>query len=205
MAVDRLNQSTPQAEFEVEQLVEPKYLVPQSIEVVGLFKGFRAPNATMSISLLPNEFPTGGTVSGRLLLTSDEEFEASEIRVELEGLEILRAAGDAISENIDDAKETRETRFYSEIGKPISWSTKGDASEEKYQMCKEKIVLARNVSMPKGTQKEVPFEANIPNLGPSYSGTRNDGVQLERTWTLKGVVSVGRRGDIEAKVPIRVI
>jgi len=51
-----------------------------------------------------------------------------------------------------------------------------------------------------GFSQQFPFKITIPpHLGPTFQGVRMDGQWLERTWTLKGIVSIGGRPDVETR------
>ena len=59
--------------------------------------------------------------------------------------------------------------------------------------------------VPRGFNQQFPFRIAIPShLGPTFQGVRMDGQWLERTWTLKAVVSIGGRPDVEAKRTLNV-
>lgn len=168
---------------------------------MGLLRGLRAPSATMSINLSSGEFPAGGKLSGQLILTSNEEFEATEIRLELLGIEYVEAAEGSVLEGgvFDATNETRETRIYSNS------DPEGSGNGVRFEMCNQRTVVSKKVGVPAGPQQQFPFEFSIPNLGPSFEGRRRDGARLERTWTLKGIADVAKRGDVKAEVTLRVV
>jgi len=74
-----------------------------------LLKTFQAPKASVTVNIAKEQFALGEMISGDLLLTSNEEFEAKEVRVELHGSERLRTGGQPIR----GATESVETRIYS--------------------------------------------------------------------------------------------
>ena len=157
--------------------------------------------ATVSIALSTGGVTVGGKISGHLILTSEEDFEAAEVRLELDGVEKCMMGNGGVWEGPgDDAMETPETRLYSPDLDPI----RSDGSGMEFQMCKEKRVIGQNVRVAKGLRQEIPFEISVPKLGPSFRGTRRDGVQLDRNWSLKGVAAIPRRGDIEGKIALQV-
>ena len=77
-----------------------------------LFKALKAPSANVSVDIGKDDFIMGESISGRVLVTSDEEFEAKEVRVELLGVERW-LTGDKIVEEYNSPEETLETRIYS--------------------------------------------------------------------------------------------
>jgi len=162
-----------------------------------LFKAFKAPNASVSISISKDNFVLGETITGDLSVTSNEEFEANEVRVELQGVEKLKTGGEAIEE---EGAETPETRIYSSMTSSVQ---RGDTVE--YPMYKGQTKVSEKLRMTKGYSQQFPFKITIPaGLGPTFQGMRRDGQGLERTWTLKGIVAVGGRPDVEAKKDIRI-
>jgi len=162
-----------------------------------LFKAFKAPNAAISINIGKDNFVLGETIAGDVLVTSQEEFEAEEIRVELGGVEKLKVGGEPIAE---EGSETLETRIYSSR---TSYTQRGDTME--YPMYKGQTKVSEKLRITKGFSQQFPFKITVPaGLGPTFQGMRRDGQRLERTWMLKGVVAVGGRPDVEAKRDIQV-
>lgn len=155
-----------------------------------LFKAFKAPNASVSINIDKDNFVLGETITGTLLVTSNEDFEASEIRVELQGTEKL-----TLGQSFGAGPETPETHIYS----PRTSTSTVQGTVTYPPMYKGQTKLSDRLRMPPGFSQTYPFSIAIPKgLGPTYQGTRRDGF-LVRTWTLKGIVSVGGRPDIETK------
>jgi len=161
-----------------------------------LFKSFKAPNASVSLSISRDNFSLGETITGELLLTSQEEFEANEIRVELVSIEKLRAGG----EPIRGVSETQETRLYSTS---VPQTQSGTTRE--YLMYRGQTRVSQKMRIPNGYNQQFSFTITIPaGLGPTYTGLRKDGQYLERAWTLKGVAAVGGRPDVEAKRTLQI-
>jgi len=155
-----------------------------------LFKSFKAPKASVTININKDSFTLGETITGELTVTSQEEFNAEEIRVELVGFERLRPGGEAIP----GASETAETRLYSS---QTTHTQSGTVRE--YIMYREQSKLSAKLGIPNGFNQQFPFNITVPaGLGPTYQGLRRDGQRLERTWIIKGVVSVGGRPDVDS-------
>lgn len=161
-----------------------------------LFKSFKAPNASATLNISKETFALGETITGTLTITSQEQFQADEIRIELQGNENLRAGGEAIR----GASETQETRLYSTTAPTTQTGT-----TRQYIMHRGQTRLAQKLPLSNGFSQEYQFSIAVPNgLGPTFQGLRRDGQRLERTWTLKGIVAVGGRPDVETKRPIQV-
>jgi hypothetical protein len=161
-----------------------------------LLKTFQAPKASLSINIAKDNYALGETIAGELIFTSNEEFEAKEIRVELHGNERLRTGG----EPIRGASETLETRLYSQRSTTVQ---KGTTVE--YNMYNGQSKVNERFIVPRGFSQQYPFRITIPsNLGPTFQGVRMDGQWLERTWVLKAVVSIGGRPDVEMRRALQV-
>lgn len=156
-----------------------------------LLKTFQAPKASLTVNIAKDNYALGEAITGELTFTSDEEFEAKEIRVELHGVEQLRSGG----EPIRGASETLETRIYS----PRT-TTVQKGSTVQYVMYNGQSKVNDRFMVSRGFSQQFPFRIGIPSqLGPTFQGVRMDGQWLERTWALKAVVSIGGRPDVEAR------
>jgi len=162
-----------------------------------LFKALKAPSANVSVDIGKDDFIMGESISGRVLVTSDEEFEAKEVRVELLGERWL--TGDKIVEEYNSPEETLETRIYS----TEDFVDSGDAQEAPLQG--GEATLSGKLKLTTGSSQQFPFQLPVPgDVGPSFRGQRRDGTFLERVWTLRGVLSVGGRPDVEGMKEIRI-
>jgi DNA-directed RNA polymerase subunit RPC12/RpoP len=161
-----------------------------------LLKAFQAPKASLQLNIVKDNYALGETITGELVFTSNEEFEAKEIRVELQGTERLRSGG----EPIRGTSETLETRLYSPRTTTVQ---KGTTVE--YNMYNGQSKVNERFIVPRGFNQQYSFRIAIPSqLGPTFQGVRMDGQWLERTWILKGVVSVGGRPDVETRRALQV-
>jgi len=162
-----------------------------------LFKSFKAPNATISMNISKDNFALGETIAGDLTVTSQEEFEADEIRVELVAFEKLKPGGGFVR----DISENQETRLYSSPNQ----NTQAAGTVE-YSMYRGQAQVSGKLRITSGFSQQFTFKITVPaNLGPTFQGMRRDGRWLQRTWTLKAVLAVGGRPDLEAKRDIYVL
>lgn len=156
-----------------------------------LFKSFKAPKATISISISKGNFNLGDTIEGNVNVASQEDFEADEIRIELAAFERLRPGGGFIRDN----QENSETRMYSQPNQ----NAPASASAE-YAIYRGQTRVSQKLRIPNGFVQQFSFNIPVPpNLGPTFQGMRKDGRWLQRTWTLKAVVAVGGRPDVETR------
>lgn len=161
-----------------------------------LFKSLRAPKAQILISISKGNFNLGERIAGSLTVTSEEDFVADEIRVELIAFERLRPGGGLVADNLENS----ESRMYS----PINQNAPASASVE-YVMHRGQTRVSQKFSVPVGFNQQFPFEIQVPlNLGPTFQGVRKDGRWLQRVWDLKAVIAVGGRPDVDTKSEIGV-
>jgi len=161
-----------------------------------LFKSLKAPHASVTINIGKDNFTLGETITGDLLVTSQEDFEATEIRVELQGNEKLRAGGEAIR----GISETQETRLYSTSAPQTQSGT-----TREYLMYRGQTKVNDKLRLANGFNQQFSFRITVPaGLGPTYQGLRRDGQYLDRTWTLKGIIAVSGRPDVETRRNIQV-
>lgn len=161
-----------------------------------LFKSLRAPNASVTINITKDNFNLGENIEGSLTVTSQEDFEAEEIRVELVAYERLRPGGGFVRDNLENA----ESRMYS----PVNQNTPASASAE-YSMYRGQTKVNQKSRIPIGFNQQMPFKIQVPsNLGPTFQGMRKDGRWLQRAWDLKAVVGVGGRPDVDTHRAINV-
>lgn len=154
-----------------------------------LFKSLRAPNAAVSMDLSKNNFSLGECIEGTVNVTSQEDFEANEIRVELVAFEKLKPGGGLIR----DSLENSETRLYS----PLIQNAPASTSRE-YTMYRGQTKVSQRLAIPKNFNHQFSFNIQIPqSLGPTFQGMRKDGRWVRRVWNLKAVVAVGGRPDVD--------
>ena len=159
--------------------------------ILPLFKAFKAPNANISININKSNFDLGENIEGTISISSQESFEADEIRVELLGWEKIKPGGGMVFDN----QETPETRLYSHPNPNTQTS-----SSMQYSMYKGKTQLVQNFQAHPGLSQQLPFQITIPrNLGPTFQGMRKDRKWLQRTWAIKAVLAVGGRPDVDTQ------
>lgn len=163
-----------------------------------LFKAFKGANASVSIATSKDAFTLGESVEGDLIVSSQEDLTAKEVRLELRGVERTRE-GEGGGET--EATESLETRFYSPQNE---YTQRGNTIE--YPMHKERRRLTGELRIAPGASQRFPFRIDIPaTLGPTFEGTRHDGAWLERAWVLEARVVLGGRPDLATEKDIRVL
>jgi len=138
-----------------------------------------SPKATVFLKLDKNSYSLGEKLEGVLIVSSEEEIDATEIRAEIR-CEEKRKTKMSVPETVTLSDGRHETRWVEREG----WETKKTFSEN--PQCSGPIHLSA------GHKGEFPFSTNIPAGGAVSSSDTNKIV----TWTIKGVISVEGRPDV---------
>lgn len=146
---------------------------------MGFFKKFRdkltPPAATVSLKFNKNSVVAGENVEGTLTVTSREEFDATEIRCEMQCIEEAKKM-----------KRIYDEQLHREIDKEI-W--------ENATLVATKPSLNGPTHLTNGFTKDLPFNINIPVSGPpSYRS-----LDRKVTWSMKGVIAVDGRPDVTSR------
>ncbi|MEM3665542.1 MAG: hypothetical protein QW222_00490 [Candidatus Bathyarchaeia archaeon] len=130
------------------------------------------PKATISLTLNKSSFALGENVEGTLSVSSDEEFDATEVRCEIQCVE--------------EAKKTK--RVYDEaLRREIERQVMESAT-----LYSAKPKISGPLHLTKGFAQTFPFSINIPIGGrPTYKS-----IDSKVTWFMKGVIAVDGRPDV---------
>lgn len=138
-------------------------------------KRFTKPKASISLSLSKNVFTLGEDLTGTLLVASDEEFDAEEIRAEFQCVE---------------SKEKTEWEYNEDTGEMVE-NTYWDTAT--LHSANPKVSGPLHITS--GFKKEFPFSTNIPAGGRETY----DSVDASVEWSIKGVIAVKGRPDVTTK------
>ena len=165
-----------------------------------LFKPSKAPNATISINIGKDDFVVGETIAGNILVTSEEEFDAKEIRVELQGV---------VKQKIGPEGEMDEVES-PEVGAALAAAALAAIAYKKVKgkdtigipLYKGQTKVSEKLKITKGYSQQFPFQITIqPNARTMiYLSRPKPGGE----WTLKGVIAVEGRPNVETKKDIKV-
>jgi hypothetical protein len=132
-----------------------------------------APEANISVSIDRMAFTLGQEITGSIQVTANEEFDAVELRIELEDFEQSRA-------------------FY-RISRPNQPHITGTA-EEGNKLYTGKATVSGSLHITKGFTGEYNFRIPIPaNVSTTYSGKN-----ASNKWSIKGVIGVSGRPDVNS-------
>ncbi len=160
-----------------------------------LFKAFSAPKATVIVTPSKGSYILGETISGTISVDPQETFDCNEIRAELIGVERIKG-------RLHDFAGSPETKVYSPVS---SGNARSGQSQTELVMIKKPVKVSDTVRMERGQRKELQFIIPIPsNMGPSYEGAREDGSWMQRLWTVKAVIAVAGRPDLESRADVSI-
>jgi hypothetical protein len=145
--------------------------------LMGLFKkitgALHAPEANISVNIGQMAFALGQEIQGSIQVAASEEFDAVELRVELEDYEQSKA-------------------FY-RISRPNQPDITGTA-EEGTRLYTGKVAVSGPLHVTKGFTGEYNFRIPIPaNASTTYSGKN-----ASNKWSIKGVIGVSGRPDVNS-------
>jgi len=143
---------------------------------MGLFKRFTKPKTTVSLTIPKSTFELGEDLKGAITVSSEEEFDATEVRAELRCIEKKKKERWEYDEHL----QRNVQRVYWDQATLHSADPKASGP----------------VHLVPGFQKTFPIGVNIPAGGrESFAG-----VDAGVTWSIKGVVAIKGRPDVTSEV-----
>ena len=138
---------------------------------MGFFKMFKKPKTEINLELAKRTIALGTNTNGSIIISSKEEFDATEVRAELRCIEKVRRERWVYNERL--RRNIRHTY----------WDTATLLSDD--------LVVSGSIHIVPGFKKTFPIEVNIPASGRETL----DGVDANVSWFIKGVVGVDDRPD----------
>lgn len=138
---------------------------------MGFFKRLTKPNVDVSLNTPKTTVGLGGDLKGTVEVSSDEEFDATEVRLELRCVEKRRR-----ERWVYDERRRRRIR-------QVYWDVATLHSDDPE--------LAGSIHLVPGFKKTFPFKINIPAGGRESF----DGLDANVSWGVKGVIAVKGRPD----------
>jgi hypothetical protein len=143
---------------------------------MGFFKKIKdkltSPQATVTLKYGKSSYATGENFVGILSVSSWEDFDAKEIRCEIQCVEEAKKM-----------KRVYEEALHREIDREY-WDSA--------TLFSAKPALNGAMHLNNGFAQEFPFSINIPVSGPASSRSMDHRV----TWTVRGVIAVNGRPDV---------
>jgi len=143
---------------------------------MGLFKRFIKPKTTVSLTIPKSTFELGEDLKGVITVSSEEEFDATEVRAELRCIEKKKKERWEYDEHL----RRNMQRVYWDQATLHSADPKASGP----------------VHLVPGFQKTFPIGVNIPAGGRESFAAVDAGV----TWSIKGVVAIKGRPDVTSEV-----
>lgn len=141
---------------------------------MGLFKRFKKPKSSVSLTVPKSTFELGEDLKGAITVSSQEEFDATEVRGELRCVEKKR-------------RERWERNEHGENVRRVYWdyATLHSANPK----------ASGPLHLIPSFKKTFPFKVNIPAGGRESF----DGLDANVTWSIKGVVAIKGRPDVTSQ------
>ena len=138
---------------------------------MGFFKRFQKPKTIVTLEIPTTAVTLGSSIDGTITISSQEEFDATEIRAELRCIEKRRQ-----EQWIYDERSRRNVRH-------VYWDTATLLSED--------LKASGSMHIVPGLKKKFPIIVNIPASGRETL----DGIDANVSWYIKAVVGVDDRPD----------
>lgn len=138
---------------------------------MSFFKRFRKPKTTVKFEPLKTSVTLGASINVTILVSSNEEFDATEIRAELRCIEKRRRERWVYNQRL-----RRDVRH-------VYWDTATLLSED--------LKASGPMHIVPGFKKKFPIKVNIPASGRETL----DGIDANVSWFIKAVVGVDDRPD----------
>lgn len=161
--------------------IKPRYRIQPDHYVTGidgmsLFKKFKdkftSPKARVSLQLTKNTFELGEMAEGTLSVTSEEEFDAKEVRCEIDCVEKAKRM-----------KYVNDPALNRQVMKEV---------DESATLYSAKPAFAGPMHIASGSPQTIPCKVSIPAGGrPTFKS-----IDSNVTWTIKGVISIDGRPDV---------
>lgn len=173
----------------------------------GLLKRGSKPKATVSITLSRHTVSLGNELTGTILVSSEEEFDAGEIRVEISGF-----APKAIPPSLGEEYSTASDKILWSICERVSsllHLEPGFQQEIPFKV----LIPARPCFMKYGVPRSVGWFSRLLDKIPSSRGTHKDPESwLQKNpewrnkiqWTAKAVIAVKGRRDFTSSIDFEV-
>ena len=142
---------------------------------MGFFKRFKKPKASVSLKILENTIALGDDFGTQITINAKEEFDATEVRLELYCIE----------------KQRKERWVYSKrLGRNIH-----QVYWDNTTLHSDHIKASDQLHLVPGFRKTFDVNVNIPLASKeSYDGSNSN-----VTWMIKGVIAVDDRPDVTGK------
>lgn len=137
---------------------------------MGLLGRFKAPKGTVSVALDKGEYSLREPLTGKINVSTTEDFDIDEVRLEVWVDEFTRASQ---SQN-------------------VGGTTRTVTAEQNNAIHKGKTTVAGRMHASNGFNQDFPFSINLPSgVPPTYRGHN-----ANNSWKIKGVLAVKGRPDV---------
>ena len=154
---------------------------------MGFFKKlkgrFTKPKSSVSLTIPKSTFESGEDLKGAIVVSSQEEFDATEVRAELRCVEKVKK--EKLVRKYEYNPRTRRRERVEEMREYWETATLHSANPR----------ASGALHLTLGFNKTFPFNVNIPAGGRESF----DSVDASVTWSIKGVVAIDGRPDVTSE------
>lgn len=147
---------------------------------MGFFKKLKdkmtLPQASVLLKFNKTSYIAGENLEGTLTVNSKEEFDATEIRCEIQCVEEARKM-----------RRVYEERLHREVDQEF-WDSA--------TLFSARPALSGSTHLTNGYAQDFPFTINLPVSGPATCRSLDRKV----TWTIKGVIAIDGRPDVTSRI-----
>ena len=141
--------------------------------IMGFLDKLRAPKASISLMLDKQFFSLREPLTGKLAVSSNDEFETDDIRVEMWVTEWVRAT---------------ENKTVGQSSTPVT-------AQQTSTLHQSKVSVAGYTQITSGFNQEFPFSIYLPQGVPPTYQSQN----VRTSWVIKGVIGIKGRPDVNTR------
>ena len=137
---------------------------------MGFFSRLKAPKANIAVLLDKGSFSLNEPLQGRLEISSSEEFDADELRIEV---------------RVNEWTKATQQKTVGQQQVPVT-------AEQNSVLHQGKLTVTGGRHFTSGTSENIPFSLSLPSTVPPTYRSQN----ARNTWVMKGVIGVKGRPDV---------
>ncbi|NHI90730.1 MAG: hypothetical protein EAX87_14525 [Candidatus Thorarchaeota archaeon] len=137
---------------------------------MGFFSRLKTPKASIAVLLDKGTFSLNEPLQGRLEISSSEEFDADELRIEV---------------RVNEWTKATQQKTVGQQQVPVT-------AEQNNVLHQGKLTVAGGRHFTDGTNESIPFSLSLPSSVPPTYRSQN----ARNTWVMKGVIGVKGRPDV---------
>jgi hypothetical protein len=137
---------------------------------MGFLSKLKAPSATLTVMLDKGQYSLKEPLQGRLEISSSEEFDADELRIEF---------------HVNEWTKATQQKTVGQQQIPVT-------AEQNSVLHQGKLTVSGAIHFTSGYRDSIPFSLSLPSTAPPTYRSQN----ARNTWMMKGVIGVKGRPDV---------